>query len=118
MANVRLSGDQYNRHRVVDRDDISGTIHNSILWLLAETGLIGAALFSIFFLIVTRNLYLAGRAPEADPLLFGVLGILLVFAGASIGTEVLYQRYLWFLTALALAVPRQSGQSTKVAHTS
>lgn len=36
--------------------------------------------------------------------------MLLVFAGASVGTEILYQRYLWFLLGLALAVPYRPGR--------
>lgn len=94
------------RHRIANRDRIAGTIHNSGLWLLAETGLVGALLFSAFFFLVLRSLYRAGQAPGSDPLIPGVFAVLLVLAGASIGTEVLYQRYLWFLTGLALAVPR------------
>ena len=106
------------RQRIAGGEGVSGTIHNSLLWLLAETGLIGGALFSAFFLIILRSLYLAGRMSEADPLLFGVFGVLLVLAGASIGTEIMYQRYLWFLTGLALALPRQAEPSTKAADTS
>lgn len=96
------------RQRIAGGEDVSGTIHNSFLWLLAETGSVGALLFAAFFWIVLRSLYRASRLPEADPLLFGVFGVLLVLAGASIGTEIMYQRYLWFLTGLALTLPRQA----------
>ncbi|MCH8275503.1 MAG: O-antigen ligase family protein, partial [Armatimonadetes bacterium] len=99
------------RRRIEGHSGFAGTIHNSFLWLLAETGSVGALLFTAFFWIVLRSLYRASRLPEADPLLFGVFGVLLVLAGASIGTEIMYQRYLWFLTGLALALPRPAAGS-------
>ncbi len=65
-----------------------------------------AGLFSGFFLAVLLALLRCARAPPAgDPFLWGTVGVLLVFAGASVGTEILYQRYFWFLLGLALAVP-------------
>lgn len=93
------------RHGIEGRTDIAITIHNSFLWLLAETGLVGALLFSAFFAIVLLCLYRGSRQPEADPLIAGVFGVLLVFAGASMGTEIMYQRYFWFLIGLAICLP-------------
>ncbi len=95
-----------------DVPHVANTIHNTFLWLLTETGLIGAALFSGFFLTVFIALLRQARASPADPFLTGVLGMLLVFAGASIGTEVLYQRYFWFILGLALVVPRRARPDT------
>jgi O-antigen ligase len=93
------------RHAIEGQSDIADTIHNSFLWLLAETGLVGALLFLAFFGIVLYSLYRASRVPNADPLIAGVFGVLLVFAGASIGTEIMYQRYFWFLMGLAICLP-------------
>lgn len=98
-------GTYYDLHK--DTPNVADTIHNTFLWLLTEAGLIGVGLFSAFFLIVFVSLVRCARAPpKTDPFLIGVLGVLLAFAGASIGTEILYQRYLWFFLGLALASPR------------
>ncbi len=99
-------GTYYQDHKNVPH--VADTIHNTFLWLLAETGSIGAALFTGFFLTVFIALLRQARASPADPFLTGVLGMLLVFAGASIGTDILYQRYFWFILGLALVVPRRA----------
>ncbi len=94
-------------HRFEDVPGYADTIHNSLLWLLTETGLIGAGLFLGFFLAVLLALWRDARAVgSGDPFLLGCCGMLVVFAGASIGTEILYQRYFWFLLGLGLALPR------------
>ncbi|MEE8500405.1 MAG: O-antigen ligase family protein, partial [Kiloniellales bacterium] len=100
----------YNQaHR--DVPNVADTIHNTFLWLLTETGIIGAGLFTGFFVVVSLALLRGARGPPAgDPFLWGMLGVLLVFAGASVGTEILYQRYFWFLLGLALAVPYRPGR--------
>ncbi len=102
-------GTYYQAHR--DLPNVADTIHNTFLWLLTETGIIGAGLFTGFFVVVSLALLRGARAPPAgDPFLWGMLGVLLVFAGASVGTEILYQRYFWFLLGLALAVPYRPGR--------
>ena len=100
------------RRGIEGHSGFAGTIHNSFLWLLAETGSVGALLFAAFFWIVLRSLYRASRLPEADPLPASVFGVLVVLAGASIGTEIMYQRYFWFLMGLALALPRPAESVT------
>ncbi|MGH6954461.1 MAG: O-antigen ligase family protein [Alphaproteobacteria bacterium] len=81
-------------------------VHTTALWLLAETGAVGLALFAAFF--VAAAMALGGRRAgvEREPIVAGTLGLLIGLAAASIGTEVLYQRYLWFFLGLALALPR------------
>ncbi len=102
-------GTYYQAHR--DVPNVADTIHNTFLWLLTETGIVGAGLFPGFFLAIFLALLRGARGPPAgDPFLWGTLGVLLVFAGASVGTEILYQRYFWFLLGLALAVPYRPGR--------
>ncbi|MBT4039775.1 MAG: O-antigen ligase family protein [Rhodospirillales bacterium] len=81
------------------------TLHNSALWVLTEMGLVGLALFSGFFLYVTWHLYRRARAVPSSRDAQLLFAILLGFAAASIGTEILYQRHLWFLGGFLLALP-------------
>ena len=87
------------------------TIHTTFLWLLTEAGLIGVGLYAGFAMMCFLTLLRADRGKQADPLATGMLGIGLVFLGASVGTEVMYQRYFWFLLGLALFLPSMSNQS-------
>lgn len=77
------------------------TLHNSALWLLLETGLVGTLLFSGFLLMAVRCLYLS----REDPFLLGMLAVSLAFTVMSMTGEFLYQRHLWLLLGLALASP-------------
>lgn len=77
------------------------TLHNSVLWLALETGLIGALAFSGFLVSAVVFLYL-GRA---DPFLLGMVGVSVAFAAMSVSGEFLYQRHLWMLLGMALARP-------------
>jgi len=79
------------------------TIHTTALWLLAETGLIGLGLFLGFFVYGTRMLWRArGHAdPHQSVFVTATLAMLAVAAIASVGTELLYQRHLWFLLGMA-----------------
>jgi len=77
------------------------TLHNSALWLLAETGTTGFILFSIFFVRLFLHNYRQYRSGNEYSLY--VLLMLLFMLGASQGTEILYQRYLWLF--LGLSVP-------------
>ncbi|MEE9140263.1 MAG: O-antigen ligase family protein [Alphaproteobacteria bacterium] len=81
------------------------TVHTTVLWLLTETGLVGAALFVGFFVLCARALLRREGRREDDPFVLGAFGLLMVLAGASLGTELMYQRHLWFISGLALAIP-------------
>ncbi len=86
-------------------DPTAGTgIHATGLWLLTETGLIGLVLFSAFFLAAMKALIWRNGRFEVDPLPIGIAAVLVTLAAASIGTEILYQRYLWVLGGIGLAV--------------
>lgn len=96
-------------HRSPD-DPLRGIqIHATSLWLLVETGIIGAALFAAFFFAVVRALLWRYGNWQKDPVLIGIAAALIVLAAASIGTEILYQRYIWFLAGLGLAWPGFAG---------
>ena len=78
------------------------TIHNSALWLLVETGIVGLLIFSIFTYKTTSSLIKYGYIGENIRLDKAMVCIILVFLGASIGTEVLYQRYFWLLLGMSI----------------
>lgn len=80
------------------------TIHTTLLWLLVETGLVGAILFAAFTLLVLRALVRGDLAPTGK-LEFAVFLALIAIFAASIATEIMFQRYLWFLMGLGLAIP-------------
>lgn len=74
------------------------TIHNTLLWLLVETGAVGATLAVALFLAVTIRLWKGRRSPLAA----AVLAVTIVFAGISLFNELLYQRILWCLVGIGL----------------
>ena len=77
-------------------------IHNTLIWLLAETGLFG---FAVFFVIgATIFWVLKGRL--RDPTDVGsttMFLFLLAFAAMSMVHELLYQRVFWFALGICLA---------------
>lgn len=75
--------------------------HSTALWLASEFGLLGVLLFMGGILAVT----VAFIQNAADnPLARGAAGMMFVLLGASVGTEVMYQRYAWCICGLTLAV--------------
>jgi O-antigen ligase len=76
-------------------------IHTSGLWLLTETGLLGVLLVGGFGLY---SLWLLLKRPE--PICRAMIGVITVFVVGSIGNELMYQRYFWFLLGFALAAAK------------
>lgn len=77
------------------------TIHNSLLWLLLETGLVGTVAIAGFLFTAVCFLY---RCRD-DPLSLGLVAVSAAFMTMSVTSEFLYQRHLWILLGLALAIP-------------
>lgn len=75
------------------------TIHNSLLWLVVETGFVGAAVFTVFLVLAVRQLFL----DRDDPFVLGMVAVSGAFMVMSLTGEYLYQRHLWFLLGVALA---------------
>jgi len=96
-------------HRSPDDPLHAIQIHATSLWLLVETGIVGLGLFAAFFFAVVRALLWRRGKWERDPILIGIAAALIVVGAASIGTEILYQRYLWFLAGIGLAWPGFTG---------
>ena len=87
-------------------------IHNTLIWLLAETGFFG---FVVFFVIgATIFWVLKGRL--RDPTDVGsttMFLFLLAFAAMSMVHELLFQRVLWFAFGICLASVPASQAETK-----
>ena len=78
------------------------TIHNSALWLLVETGIIGLIIFIVFAYKCTIALIKNPSKQKAITLDKAMVCVIIVFLGASVGTEVLYQRYFWLLLGMSI----------------
>ena len=84
-------------------------IHSTGLWLLVETGLVGVAVFFGAFTTILIGVWRrASGATVADDRPFHrcTLFFLIGFAVMSLGHDLLYQRVLWLVLGLALAIPR------------
>lgn len=86
----------------------AATIHTTGLWLLVELGVIGTIPFAVFFCCCMFVLYKHsplrdyGPIPADQALRFSAFCILLVILFASIGTEIFYQRYFWFIAGMGI----------------
>jgi O-antigen ligase len=75
-------------------------IHSSYLWLLAETGLVGAILFVGFFMLLLVGSW---SRRHADPVAMIGIPILVVFGIFALFQEALYQRHIWFVAGILAA---------------
>lgn len=88
------------------RGTYSDVIDFTALWLLAETGILGLALFVIFFALALWKIFMrVRRKHDPDGFYLGALVIMLVFAVMSLTHELLYTRFLWLFMGMALAMP-------------
>lgn len=83
-------------------------IHNTGLWLLVETGLVGTTVFiggfaAILFILWRKR---TGADTPGGGFRRSILLFLVGFAVMSLGHDLLYQRILRFVLGLALVLPR------------
>ncbi|MDP3332784.1 MAG: O-antigen ligase family protein [Methylococcaceae bacterium] len=83
-------------------------IHSTPLWILAEFGLFGVAVFGWIFFTLARHVWLSRSSPARH----GLLLLLVVFAIFSLAHEIFYQRIFWLALGALLAQPF----ITKTAH--
>lgn len=74
-------------------------IHNTGLWLLVETGIVGAIAFSVCFVVCFATIW---RDRAQDPFFLATLATLVAFAAISVTHELMYQRYFWLIAGMAL----------------
>lgn len=94
-------------HESFEAIGIDVIVHNTVLWVLAEFGLIGFVLFAIpFVCIVFYALFEAKLRVVRNAIIL----LLLVFVVMSLFHEVFYQRIFWIFLGACIAVPRTSGR--------
>jgi hypothetical protein len=82
-------------------------IHSTAVWLLAETGLVGFAVFAAAAL----RLLAEAVWRRAEPAALMLLLTLCAFGVVSMAHEMLYQRALWLVLGAVLAMPALAGTS-------
>jgi Lysylphosphatidylglycerol synthase TM region/O-Antigen ligase len=83
------------------RDGYVQVIHSTPIWLLAETGIAGAAVFAAAAFRILRTEWTRRTEPAA----LLILLVLCALGIMSIFHELLYQRALWLVLGAALALP-------------
>jgi hypothetical protein len=78
-------------------------IHSTLVWLLAEFGTVGAAIF--VWPMAASAIGELRRFGNIDNVGRLLLLVIAAFATMSLAHELMYQRTLWFLLAAAMAVP-------------
>jgi O-antigen ligase len=77
-------------------------IHSTPLWILAEFGLLGLAVFGGAFFVFARGAWKGrGNLPASGALMM-LLGVFAVFCVAH---EIFYQRLFWLVLGVLLAKP-------------
>ena len=89
--------------------------HNTALWLLSETGIVGLAAFIGLGWVTTRSLFPLRTEDDRAHFRLAALLILILFTIMSLAHEMLYQRTLWLVLGWALAVPQAGGDRSKEA---
>ena len=96
-----------NRYQDPSSDGSAPILHNSALWLLTETGLVGLIAFLAAFIWIAAALYRQRRSGnDVIPL---ALLTLVVFAVMSQLHDLFYQRVLWLVIGLGIGGLAPSG---------
>jgi len=85
-------------------------IHSTVLWILAEFGLVGFAVFAGVAMGIVHALWTRRVASVIPPPARVALLCLLGFGVASLVHDLLYQRILWLILGATLAVPAAPGR--------
>lgn len=79
------------------------SLHNTPLWILTETGVIGFLLYFCFVYIARFQVFKNIQNSADNLLAKGMLTVFPALIVASLNMQVFYQRYLWLLLGLVLA---------------
>lgn len=80
-------------------------IHSVPLWLLAETGLMGAGFAAFLVVLLLRATWRMYQKRETAPLGWGLIGLVLLMLIGGLVHDFLYQRIFWFLFGVLAAMP-------------
>ena len=94
-------------HQKLETGKYIALLDSTPLWLLLETGIAGLLIFSVFFLLCLRQLWINRGS---DNKIYSALSLSMFFALLSFGImcvfhEIAYTRQIWFFLGLALAFP-------------
>jgi len=91
-------------------------IHSTPIWLLAETGLVGFAVFAAPYVYVLYREIRASMEMPPDSARILLVLILLAFGVMSQAHDLMYQRPFWFLLGAALfsTAPRSQPQANEI----
>lgn len=86
-------------------------VHTTGLWLLAETGIVGFAVFAgLMAWVAKRAVRLVSAFPRPDRgVALGVAGAFVAMLALSLGIEALYQRHWWLVMGLIAGAASWSG---------
>ncbi len=93
----------------VAQSDAPLVIHNSLLWLLAETGLAGTVAFVGFLFACLWSCW-RRSTNNLDPICQAMIAIILSVGVMAMFHDLLYQRVLWLVLAIAVALPASQGR--------
>lgn len=82
-------------------------IHNTLLWILTELGVVGLVAFGTLAGVIVRGLWRCDALTDQS-LRLSTLLLLGTFVSLSMVHDVMYQRILWLVIGLALAVPSRT----------
>ena len=85
-------------------------IHSTPLWILAEFGLVGVALFTWILYVLLGFLYRTGLNKPAHRMTAMLLLVFLIF---GLVHEIFYQRIFWLILGAAMTLPGYSGLQLK-----
>ena len=85
-------------------------VHNTYLTIIVEFGLVGVVAFSLLAVAVARSVrsgFIAGSQDQRWRIA-AVIACVVGLLAFAVWVDALYQRHLWILMALALAVPQRN----------
>lgn len=108
-----LGSHLYNQARKAPAGAPLVQIHNTALWLLTETGIIGLGVMIILFGQIFIRIWAAARGdlaprldishPDTDKFMMATILVLVAWAVMSVFHEMMYQRVLWLIVGMALS---------------
>jgi glycosyltransferase 2 family protein len=79
-------------------------VHNGLIWILAEMGVVGVILVFPLVLVIIKRIFRGGNL-TTDRSKQTILIVFVIFGGFSLVQDILYQRILWFVFGVTMALP-------------